>query len=358
MGTASATEPGISKTVSGQLPSAGPPAWSLKDGLLVWRFLIDDPGPWLVVDELPPDQLGILRYAVPRPVPQAEWPVDEQPGDWEPSSSEDEWDGSAARDAWHERAVAGNPDAPIPMVETLFDVCLAEVEHGRAGPKPYKPEILRERMTVVRERDLLGSPRSAIADEYRAAAQRRRRPVVGASTASDMAELDRRDKEEENAAARPARLLREVRPLLNRVRALPWAAFSGGKLPERWWETEAFAAEIVRWRAHGELLAYRHKWEQRTPNLSDAELAVYLFLHAPWVARPFEPATLTHARLLLEADARASDAFDVVQWVARLESAARPGCVDPHQLMFDLPELPQAWSKARGDGETQRQGAF
>jgi hypothetical protein len=208
-------------------------------------------------------------------------------------------------------------------------------------------------LAVTVECDLRGRAPSTVADNLKP--QRQRQPLKDVASSAVPAELERRRRDEQNAHRDARRDRQKCRRTLWEYGGLPWAAFPGGALPARWWEAQEFAAALARWEWHASLLAYRHKWGQPTPVLSPAELVVYVFLRlrgelgCPPRPQPqqLRPETLALARATLEADARASDAFNVVQWVARLESAARPGCVDPHQLMFDYPELPQAWSKAR-----------
>lgn len=319
------------------------------DGVIAWQFLVDDQDasagvaqhplvadrarrPWLVVSECP-GPFGIERFAVPRLMSQCEWPDE------------------AAMDEWHESAWAGTA-AAIPTAETPFDARAAEPR--RRGRPSNTPPVLGRALAVTVECDLRGRAPSTMADNLKP--QRQLQPLKDVARSAVRAELDRRRRDEETPHRTTRRDRQKCRTTLWQYGGLPWAAFPSGGLPARWWEAQEFAAALARWEWHASLLAYRHKWEQRTPVLSPAEQVVYVFLRLD--GQSLRPETLALARSALEADARASDAFDVVQWVARLESAARPGCVDPHQLMFDFPELPQAWSKARGDGETQRQGAF
>jgi hypothetical protein len=44
---------------------------------------------------------------------------------------------------------------------------------------------------------------------------------------------------------------------------------------------------------------------------------------------------------------RKADARSVDQSVTRLESAARPGCIDPHTVLHDFPVLGEAWASGR-----------
>lgn len=294
------------------IPSAPPAEWSFRaiDEVVVWEFLIEpDPHrrgerpPWLVIDEQQ-GPFGVERLAVPRLIPSCEWV------------------NPAAADQWHESAWRGEA-VPIPACEAAIDARDAEPFHR--GRRANESPILRVRLAVVIDCDLRQRSPSAIACERK------------------LAPLD-----EENARRNVYRDRQEGRSVAARLGGLPWAAFPNGRLPERWWQAEEFAAALGQWHWHASQLAYREKWERPVHTLSPAQEVVYNLLRLSDGQCP-RPETLAVARARLVADARASDARSVDQWVARLESAARPGCVDPHGLLHHFPVLREAWASRRAE---------
>lgn len=135
----------------------------------------------------------------------------------------------------------------------------------------------------------------------------------------------RRQKAQEAARQSAYRDRREGRKLLRELGGLPWAAFPNGKLTDRWWQSEEFAAALDVWYGHAYQLAYRDGWERPVGMLSPAQEVVYVLLHLR-DGPQLRPETTADARAALEDDARASDAWSVDQWVARLVLAVRPGC--------------------------------
>jgi len=306
----SAPEPDESRTRYLAIPSAAPAVWPCAgvDGLVVWDFLGEpDPHrvgqrrPWLLVNDRP-GPFGAERFAVPRLVPSCEW-ADQ-----------------AASDSWHEDAFRGVM-APIPTHETVIDARAAQP--SQRGRRANERSVLLARIAVVIECDLRQRSTRDLARERETSGE-------DAGTAQRNVRRDRQ----------------EGRKLLAGLGGLPWAAFPGGELAERWWQSEKFAADLDRWCWHASLLAYRDKWERPVHALSPAQEVVYRLLRLPDGQR-LRPETLAVARATLEVDAGASDALSVDQWVARLELAARPGCVDPHQVLHDFPVLREAWSNAR-----------
>jgi hypothetical protein len=311
MRAASNQEAPVSRTGIAEIPSGGPTEWSVcaVDGVIAWEFLIDDGvnesdgrrRPWLVVSEQP-GPFGAQRLAVPRLVPQCEWQDDE------------------ARQTWHEQAWRGEA-VPVVAVETVLDA--REATPVRLGRRANAPAILPERLAVTVECDLRDAHLPSLA-------------IVSALRSTD----------EQSSLRRVSRYRQEGRKLLFELGGLPWAAFPTGKLPARWWEASEFAGALDRWRWHAFELWYRDKWEPPRHALSRAQETVYLLLRLQ-DAQSLSPESRAVARATLEADVRESDALSIDQWVARLESAARPGCVDPHQLLHDFPVLREAWTSVR-----------
>ncbi len=322
------------------IPSVPPAEWSLRAlqatdaPLTVWDFLtepephqhhkvelgalVGDPSiepaphqgdecrPWLIVAEQP-GPFGAERFAVPRLMPSCEW-ADE-----------------VAANEWHESAWRREAE-PIPTGQTVIDARAAQP--SRRGRPANQPSVVLARLAVVIARDLQGRTPKAVASER---------------------ETPRDDPA--NARQNAYRDWREGQKLLGRLGGLPWAAFPNGKLTDRWWQSEEFAAALDVWYGHAYQLAYRNQWERPVGTLSPAQHVVYVLLGLR-DGQQLRPETLAAARAALEDDARASDArTSEDQWVARLVLAARLGSrPDPWQVLFDHPVLHEAWSRVCDDG--------
>ena len=314
------------------IPATPPSHWALRtfDGLIVWGFLIEpDPRergerpPWLVVAEQP-GVLGMEKLAVPRLMPECEWETE------------------ASADAWHRRAFDGSA-TPVRCEESAIESYLqgpsargrrisrknpVEVAVGHDLRCRTVPDIVERR--VPRDPDFheleeRGLPRGHL-EELRNRSKRKR----------------------ENERRNVYRDLQTGRELLAALGAVPWVAFERGRLPNGWWHDGRFFDALVRWHRHSVQLGYRAMWEEPPQLLSPGERAVYVLLASRADGNALRPETMALVRAALEDDARATDAFTEDQWVARLDSAARPGRQpSPVQVLVDFPVLHDAWSRVR-----------
>ena len=340
-------------------PSVPPAVWSLRaihatDGsLTVWEFLTEpephqhherelhavvgnfpvrpheqrpeECRPWLVISERV-GLLGVERFAVPRLMPSCEWANE------------------AAANAWHEAAFRGEA-TPISTRQTIIDARAAQP--SRSGRPANQQSVLSTRVATVCACDLERRIPAAIAAD-------RQLDYSKTNTTQNWHEnAERRRKTYEAARQSVYRDLKEGRKLLAQLGGLPWAAFPDGKLTDRWWQTEGFAAALEVWYGHAYqlALAYRDGWERPVGTLSPAQHVVYVLLRLR-DRHQLPPTTLALAQAHLEDDARASDAHSHIEWVAGLLLAASPGFrFDPEQFARCHPVLQEAWSRAHAAGE-------